>query len=188
MLNNLKIAAKFNLLLILVFIISIVMSGVTLSNLLQQRAQEEVTSKALLLTETMTSIRNYTFNQVTPQFLPRLNTEPGFISEAIPAFSAKEVFELLRKKEDYKNFFYKPAALNPTNLEDKADQFEAQLIEQFRHDSNTKEISGFRNFHEGQMCWKILREAKPHRNFSALLHCATNSYYTTKLSSMPFYT
>jgi HAMP domain-containing protein len=151
MLKNLKIGTKVNLLLIVVFIVSIFVSGAALSSVLQQKAQSEVTNKALILIKTMNSVRNYTQNRITPLLAARLETEPAFIAETVPAFSATEVFENFRKNDDYKNFLYKEATLNPTNLRDKADNFEAQLVERFRSNTKLKELSGFRAFPEGKV-------------------------------------
>jgi HAMP domain-containing protein len=149
MLKNLKIGTKFNLLLTLVFIISILVSGATLSTVLQQMAQNEVTSKAQILIQTMNSVRNYTQTHINPLLTPRLDTEPAFIPETVPAYSATEVFNTFRKNPEYRNFIYKEATLNPTNLRDKADSFEIQLIEEFRKNSNIQKLSGYRNIPEG---------------------------------------
>ncbi len=151
MLNNLKIGTKFNLILMLVFIVSIFVSGAVLSRVLEQKAQNEVTSQAQILIRTMNSVRNYTQNHVNPLLASRLETEPVFIPETVPAFSATEVFETLRKNEEYENFLYKEATLDPTNLRDKADNFETQLVERFRNEPRTKELSGFRTLPEGQV-------------------------------------
>jgi hypothetical protein len=69
-LKNLKIGAKFNLLLILVFIISIVGSGVALSSVLQGRAQNEVTSQAQILIQMVNAVRDYTQNRIVPLLEP----------------------------------------------------------------------------------------------------------------------
>lgn len=151
MLRNLKIGTKFNLLLMLVFTISILVSGIALSSLLQQRAQAEITSQAEILIQTMSSVRDYTQGHINPLLTPRLDTEATFIAETVPAFSANEVFEKFRKNSEYKNFLYKEATLNPTNLRDKADEFEAQLVERFRKNSTLKEIADFRTLPEGQV-------------------------------------
>lgn len=151
MLKNLKLTAKFSLMLVVVFIGGIVISGAALSKVLEQRAEKEVSSQAAVLIETMKAVRAYTSERVNPLLAPRLATEPVFIPEAIPSFSATEVFENLRKHEEYRNFFYKEATLNPTNLRDKADAFEAKIVERFRNESNTKEISGFRNLPGGEV-------------------------------------
>ncbi|MBH8563590.1 DUF3365 domain-containing protein [Nostoc sp. CENA67] len=151
MLKNLKIGTKFNLILMLVFLVSIFVTGLALSRVLEQRAQNEVTSQALILIKTMNSVRSYTQNRINGLLAPRLATEPAFIPETVPAFSATEVFEYLRKNPEYENFLYKEATLNPTNLRDKADNFEAKLVEQFRQNPKTPEISGFRDFPDGQV-------------------------------------
>ncbi|MFN6482222.1 MULTISPECIES: DUF3365 domain-containing protein [unclassified Nostoc] len=150
-LKNLKIGAKFNLLLILVFIVSILGSGIALSSVLQGRAQNEVTSQAQILIQMVNAVRNYTQNRINPLLEPRIETHPTFIPEVVPTFSSKEVFENFRKKPEFKNFFHKDATLNPTNLADKADNFETQLVERFRNDSKLLEITGFRNFPEGEV-------------------------------------
>lgn len=149
--KKLKLGSKFNLLLIIVFVTGISLSGLTLSWVLQQRAQAEITAKALLLIQTMNSVRDYTSNHIAPLLSPKLETEPVFIPETVPAYSATEVFQSFRQNEDYKGFFYKEATLNPTNLRDKADSFEKQLIERFRAEPNTKEISDFRTLPGGRV-------------------------------------
>ncbi|UKP00192.1 c-type heme family protein [Nostoc sp. UHCC 0870] len=151
MLNNLKIGTKFNLLLILVFIASICVSGAILSSVLQRRAQNEVSSQALLLMKTMNSVRTYTQNRINPLLAPQLETATAFIPETVPAFSATEVFENFRQTEGNENFLYKEATLNPTNLRDKADSFETQLVERFRRESKIKEIVGFRSLPQGDV-------------------------------------
>ncbi|MEH2417533.1 Tll0287-like domain-containing protein [Nostoc sp.] len=150
-LKNLKIGAKFNFLLILVFIVSIVGSGVALSSVLQGRAQNEVASQAQILIQMVNAVRDYTQDHINPLLEPRVDTNPTFIPEVVPSFSSKEVFENFRKKPEYKNFFHKDATLNPTNLADKADNFETQLVERFRNDSKTLEITGFRNLSQGEV-------------------------------------
>jgi HAMP domain-containing protein len=151
MLKNLKIGSKFNLILMLVFLVSIFVSGIALSRVLDQRAQNEVTSQAQILIKTMNSVRSYTQNHINTLLAARLETEPAFIPETVPAYSATEVFENLRKNPEYQNFLYKEATLNPTNLRDKADDFEATIVGRFRQDSKIQEISGFRDFPDGKV-------------------------------------
>lgn len=150
-LKNAKLSLKFNLLLILAFLIGVLVSGAALSRVLDQKAQDEVETKALVLIETMTSVRDYTNTHVNPLLNPLLETEKTFIPETVPAFSATEIFENLRKNETYKKFFYKEAALNPTNLRDKADHFETDIVEGFRQKPEIKELSGFRDLPTGKV-------------------------------------
>jgi signal transduction histidine kinase/CheY-like chemotaxis protein len=145
MLERLKLGSKFTLLLTLVFLGGIILSGVTLSSAMQRKAEEEVTNTAKILTQTMNSVRSYTSNNIQPLLKQRLQTEPKFISETVPAYSARQVFEGFRAHPEYKSFFYKEATLNPTNLKDKADEFETKLVEKFRSQSKLTEVSGYRD-------------------------------------------
>ncbi|AGY59244.1 c-type heme family protein [Gloeobacter kilaueensis] len=151
MLKNLKLGTKFSLILILIFVGALAISGSILSLVLQQRAQDEVTSKADVLLETMNSVRNYTNNRVKPLLASKAATEPTFISETASGFAATEIFEGVRKNGKYNNFLYKEAAPNPTNLRDKADDFEAALVSRFTADSSLKELTGFRSLPGGDV-------------------------------------
>ncbi len=141
-----KIGTKLNLLLTLVFVSSILISGAALSRVLQQNVQDEVTSKALSLMQLVNSVRDYTDIHVTPLLRPSssLETKQKFIPESVPSFAVREVFENLRNHKEYANFLYKDATLNPTNLRDKADEFETNLIERFRQEPGVETLSGFR--------------------------------------------
>lgn len=146
-----RLAAKFTLLLSLVFIGAIVVSGLILSKALEQRAQAEVVYRSQILTETMNSLRNFTGSRINPILMPLVDTQPTFVPEAIPSFAVREVFESLRKNEEYRDFFYKDAILNPTNLRDKADEFETEIVERFQKDPELKNISGFRDSYGEQL-------------------------------------
>ncbi|MDF5733829.1 MAG: DUF3365 domain-containing protein [Rhizonema sp. PD38] len=150
MLENMKLANKFNLLLILIFICGVLISGTFLSNLLEQRAKDEVTSNADILIQTMRSVRNYTTNEIIPLLAPKQETTSVFIPQTVAAFSSRKVFDDLRKNKKYKDFIYKEAALDPTNLRDKADSFETKLIELFSKNPNSPEISDFRSLPIGE--------------------------------------
>jgi HAMP domain-containing protein len=150
-LEKLKLGPKFNILLALVFIVGFGITGLALSQVLQKRAEAEVTAKALVLIQTMNSVRDYTSTRIQPLLKERLETESAFLPETVPAYSATEVFERLRKDDAYRDFFYKEATLNPTNLRDKADRFESDLVEQFRKDPNKKQLSGFRDLPGGKI-------------------------------------
>ncbi|MEO0839270.1 MAG: DUF3365 domain-containing protein [Cyanobacteria bacterium J06643_5] len=138
-----KIGARVTLNLIIVFAVGILISGIALSNVLDRKAKGEVDSKALALMEMNNSIRNYTNEQVQPLLLPKVETEDEFIPESIPAFSVREVFEIFRNNPEYASFLYKDATLDPTNLRDKADNFETKIVNKFKN-SDKKTLSGYR--------------------------------------------
>jgi HAMP domain-containing protein len=149
MLKNLNLSTKLNLLLLSIFLVIVITSGWALSIILGGTAEQEIASKAFLLIETMSSVREYTATQITPELNPRLAKETRFLAQTVPAYSAREVFENLHKRERYSDYFYKEATLNPTNPRDQADKFETTLVNQFRQQSGLKELKGFRSFASG---------------------------------------
>jgi HAMP domain-containing protein len=149
--KNLKLAAKLNVIFLCVFLAVIGINSLILSQVLQGNAEHEVTRQASMLLETMGAVRDYTSAQVNPELAPRLETEEQFLPQTVPGYSAREVFENLRKQEEYNNFFYKEATLNPTNLRDKADKFEKTIVDQFRQKNDLKELTGFRDLPGGEI-------------------------------------
>lgn len=161
MFKKLKLRQKLTLLLFLIFIGGLSVVGITLNIVLKHNAEDEISSKGLILMETMNSVRNYTSTQVRPELVHRL--EEQFLPETIPAYSAREVFEVLRQNADYRDFFYKEATLNPSNLRDKADSFETKLVEKFRDNEQIKELRGFRATPSGDLFYiaRPLKVSKP---------------------------
>jgi methyl-accepting chemotaxis protein len=149
MLKNLKLRQKFTVWLLAILVGGLVLSGMALSAVLRQNAKNDVASTGLLLMETMTSIREYTDTQVNPELVDKL--EVKFLPQSVPASSAREVFEIFRKNPDYRDFFYKEATLNPTNLRDKAAGFETDLVNRFRKETDLKELQGFQSSPSGDV-------------------------------------
>jgi HAMP domain-containing protein len=152
MFKNLKLGTKLNILLVIIFLGVVLISGLTLSRILEKSAQDKIASQGLLLMETMNSVRYYTDTQVTPKLNPLLDQEPWFIPQVVPSYAAHEVFERLRSNhKQYNAFFYKDATLNPTNLRDKADPFETEIIKRFQKETELKEIADFRSLPSGEL-------------------------------------
>lgn len=171
-LQDLRLGQKFTLLLLMVFLGGILASSIALSSVLNRSAQAQLTTKALMLMETMNSVRNYTSEYIQPELANRLETE--FLPQTIPAYSAREVFEAFRANPAYADFFYKEATLNPTNLRDKADDFESKLVEQFRQQGEkAKEISGFRKTPGGDLFY-IARPISVSKESCLVCHSTPN--------------
>ena len=154
MITRLKLGTKFTLLLSIVFIGGILISGFALWEVLQRRAQAEITSKGLMLIETMVSVRSYTSDHIEPLLAVDWETQAEFIQETVAASAAREVFNIFRQNEQQANFFYKEATLNPTNLGNKVDSFEAELVEQMRNNPDLEELSDFRTLN-GELVFSL---------------------------------
>ena len=154
--SRLDLSARFTLILGLVFFVGISLGGYAFWRSTQQTSQEEVSSKGLLMIETMNAVRGYTSQNVRPLRLDQLASNPEFISETVPAFSARTVFEKFRSQENFKSFLYREAALSPTNPADTADEFERDLLAQLSAGSNVSELEGYRELN-GENLFYIAR-------------------------------
>jgi len=155
MFQNLKLGIKLNLILFSVFLVLILINSLVLSNILQNNAQQQVKDKALVLIESMTSVREYTNQQVNEgtikKLSPDLELDGQFIKTSVPGYSAREVFNNFQKRDQYSDFFYKEATLNPTSIRDQADKFETDIVERFRSQPDLKEQVGFRQVSAGKL-------------------------------------
>ncbi|PSB04015.1 c-type heme family protein [Merismopedia glauca] len=142
--KKLKLGTKFSLLLTIAFVAALLLSGIVLSQTIQRRAEADITTRAEILARTINSVREYTSQNIQPLLAAKLTTEPQFIRETVPAFSAREVFNRFRDRPEYSDFFYKEAAPNPTNPSDRADEFEAELVEKFRSQPELTKLDGYR--------------------------------------------
>jgi len=82
------------------------------------------------------------------QFLESVKRKPDelldtdFHPQSVPAFAATQIFGYLREK--FPDYFYKEATLNPTNPRNRATDWEADLVNQFRAGSLQTEFIGIR--------------------------------------------
>jgi len=144
--SRLNLSSRFTLILVGVFLLGTAIGGIIYWRALQGRAQDEIAAQGTLLIETMNAVRGYTSKNVKPILADQLVSSPEFISETVPAFSARSVFENFRTNQPkYATFNYKEASPNPTNSLDMADEFEAGLYQQMASDQTGGEISGFRD-------------------------------------------
>jgi HAMP domain-containing protein len=132
---------KFNLVLVLVFALGLLLSGYMSRRILDTNAQDEVVRNADLMMGAALAMRDYTSKQVKPQL--ELQLMRAFLPQSVPAYAATEIFNALRDK--HPEYTYKEATLNPTNPRDRAVEWEADIVQQFRNDSTRTEIKGIRD-------------------------------------------
>jgi HAMP domain-containing protein len=135
-----KLLFKFNLVFILVFALGVAATGYVSWNLLQRNARDEISQNARLLLDTAIATRTYTTSQVTP--LLQTQMKYTFLPQSVAAYSAHEVFNDVRKR--HAEYSYKEAALNPTNPQHRAVDWEADIIGQFRNNKDLSEVIGDR--------------------------------------------
>jgi HAMP domain-containing protein len=142
-----KLLLKFNLLLIVVFGLGMALIAYSAQSFLQHEAQDEVVREAGLLAAGATATRDYTEKEVSPLLEKTAEHEVNFLPQTIPFFAATQTFEQVRKT--YPDYTYKEAALNPTNPRDRATDWEADIINQFRSAPFDNELVHTRDTPEG---------------------------------------
>jgi protein-histidine pros-kinase len=137
---------KFNLVVVVVFLLGLGVSAYVSHRLLVQNAREEVARNAGLMMEMALAIRGYTVAQVRPHLEMQLMRV--FLPQSVPAYAATETLNELRKR--HSDYFYKEATLNPTNPRNRATDWEADLVNQFRNQPTLKEMVGERETPTGR--------------------------------------
>lgn len=130
--------AKFNLVLLLVFTVGWLASGYVIRDMLYDNAKNEVVRQAQLMLETASSVRTYTATYINSTLPPVIGDK--FMPQTVPAFAATETFNGIKKK--LPGYVYREPTLNPTNPRDRAFDWEASLVNQFRASAELKELIG----------------------------------------------
>lgn len=160
-----KLLTKFNLVLLLLF----GASGVIISHLayqfLMRNARDQVLQQAELMMASAKSTREYTSEQVKPLLLKNPEHETNFLPQTVPAFAAISLFNSMRKS--YPDYSYREATLNPTNLIDRAEDWEADIIHYFADRPGEKKLVNERETPAG----RYLYVAKPMMATQSCLEC-----------------
>ena len=144
-----KLRTKFTLILSATFIVGLLVTGLISYQILFSNAQKEINERAMLMMESAKAMRSYTINNIKPLIKPLMVED--FHPESVPAFAAMRSFDLLR--ENHPDYTYREAALNPTNVADRAVEWENDIIAHFRNHENAKEVSGTRHTPTGEVMY-----------------------------------
>jgi methyl-accepting chemotaxis protein len=144
----LKLLAKFNLLLIVVFGLGLLLIAQNANKFLMEDAQKQVLQQAELMAASSSATRDYTEQELGPLLEKTPEHATTFLPQTIPFYAATVTFNRLR--QTYPDYTYKEATLNPTNLNDRAADWEADLINYFRNNASKKELIGQREASTGR--------------------------------------
>jgi HAMP domain-containing protein len=128
--------AKFNFAILMAFAVGFVIAAVILRGLLIESARDQVMQNARIMMTAANAIRKYTAEEL----VPLLPMEHGgkFVAETVPAFAAQKTFKEVQAV--FAGYTYREPALNPTNLSDRAQDWEGDVIRLFRNDTSKKEL------------------------------------------------
>lgn len=150
-----------------VFVIAFAMAGWVAheicASLQQADARREVLMTAGLMLDSALASRAYTADEIDPLLVGHM--QDGFPPQSIPFYAATQTFTALRKL--HPDFTYKEATLNPTNPRDRASDWEADIIDQFRNHPASEQLAGERSTPMG----RSLYLARPIRARPECLAC-----------------
>ncbi|MBP1852476.1 c-type heme family protein [Rhizobium halophytocola] len=128
---------KYNIVLLLTCVLGIAAASAISYFIVQKSAVNDIRQSISLIRANANAIRSYTLNSVGP--LLNDDSDILFLPETVTAFATHTVFANFH--EQFPEFGYKEAVLDPTNPADRPDKLEASLIEQLRGDASLKEVA-----------------------------------------------
>jgi protein-histidine pros-kinase len=154
---------KFNLLLLAVALVGAGLFALAAEPLVDAVAREEVLQSSRIMMESAAGARKYTSEQIAPILKPAIAHQ--FYPQSVSAYAAKRNFDVIHTK--FPDYMYREAALNPTNPQDRATDWEADIINDFRAHPDKDEVSLVRATATGPM----LELARPLVNKPACMEC-----------------
>jgi len=158
-----SLLVRVNLALVVVFALGATITGLACRSVLQRNAERELHDHAELMMDGALAVRDYTASEVAPLLHAQMQNQ--FLPQSVPAYAATELF--LRLHATRPDYSYQEATLNPTNLRDRATDWQADIIQRFRNDANAHAFSGERDTPMG----RALYLAKPIRAGAECLSC-----------------
>jgi protein-histidine pros-kinase len=138
-----KLLTKFNLILLVLFLTGGLIISQVIYSFLISNARREVLQEAELMMASARSVRDYTTSDLGPLLQQNPQHQKRFLSETVPAFGAITIFNKLR--QNYPEYAYREATLNPTNPEHRAADWENDVIGYLREHPDQKRLTGERD-------------------------------------------
>jgi len=135
-----KLKAKFNAVILAIFTVGLLVTGYLSNAILNANAHKDAVERATLVMEAATAMQAYTQAEVAPLLVPHMGEE--FLPQSVAAYAAIQALNRMGGSDS--NYIYKAAVLNPTNSRDKAFEWEADVVEEFRAEPGTRRIVGVR--------------------------------------------
>jgi len=156
-----RLLARFNLIFIFLFGVGIALAIWLASLYLQNDTKAQVLAQAKLMMLTTSATRSYTSQQIEPLLSKLQKRDSTFLPQTVPNYAATQVFSFLHSSEPA--YAYKEATLNPTNLVDRAADWEADVVNAFRNDNSLQELSSERDTPTGRSLYyaRPIRVAEP---------------------------
>jgi hypothetical protein len=140
---------RFNLVFLLVALPALGLAGYIVHSVLERNAREEVLQSARILMDSAIAVRQYTVTELKPLLV--IQQTRKFIPQIVPAYGAAQYAQRLQKK--HPEYSYREATLNPTNPDNRAADWEADIVRWFGDHKDAQELVGERQGQSGRMLY-----------------------------------
>ena len=172
-----KLRGKINLALGAAFVVGLLLAGVGGYKVLTDEAISGSGRDARIIMEEASAIRTYTLTQIYPLLDPQLNVQ--FLPHTVSAYAAQTNFKLVQQK--FPEYSYREPALNPTNVNDRAVDWEADIINNFREHPDQTEATLIRDTPVGKFL-TLTRPLKVSSQGCLRCHSTPNAAPTTMIA------
>jgi len=138
--------AKFNLVMLAAFLVGLALAAALSWRIVQENARHEVVQEATIMMAQALAIREYTVKEIRPLLADQVKVR--FLPHTVPSWAAQTNLRALSIR--FPDYAYKEAALNPTNPRDRASDWEADVVNNFRQTTDSKELVGERDTPTGR--------------------------------------
>jgi protein-histidine pros-kinase len=128
--------AKFNLVIVAACAVGFLVAALILYRVVNDNAREQVLQNARVMMTAANAIRGYTARDLAG-LLP-MEREGKFVPETVPAYAAQRNFKDIHA--EFTGYSYREAALNPTNLANRSQDWEGDIIALFRNEPARQEL------------------------------------------------
>jgi protein-histidine pros-kinase len=135
------VKAKFNLAMLAAFLVGLAIAAVLSWHIAHEDARRHVVQEAAIMMAEASAIRTYTATEIEPLLADQVKRR--FLPHTVPSWAAQ--INLHTMAAQFPNYTYKEAALNPTNVADRATDWENNIIAEFAHDPSLKEFTSTRD-------------------------------------------
>jgi len=140
---------RFNLGFLFVALPALGIAGFIIHAVLERNAREEVLQSARILMDSAIAVRQYTVTELKPLLV--IQQTRKFIPQIVPAYGAAQY--ALRLQKEHPEYSYREATLNPTNPDNRAVDWEADIVHWFSEHADAEELVGERQGRSGRMLY-----------------------------------